>query len=146
MIRAEGHGSLVIVDLEVAEFDHPSQGNALLARQTSLELVVLRRTNIVLVIVAIAGLVATWAMLGTAVAQKAAAPKPQDKLALGEDEVKQLLLLMDTDKNGKIAKQDWMKFMEAEFDRLDKSKNGQLDVKELTQSKLRVSHPVSVGK
>jgi CRISPR/Cas system-associated endonuclease Cas3-HD len=99
-----------------------------------------------LVIVAIAGLVATWAMLGTAVAQKAAAPKPQDKLALGEDEVKQLLLLMDTDKNGKIAKQDWMKFMEAEFDRLDKSTNGQLDVKELMQSKLRVSHPVSVGK
>ena len=146
MIRAEGHGSFVIVDLEVAEFDHPSQGNALLARQTSQELVVLRRTNIVLVIVAIAVLVATWAMLGTAVAQKAAAPKPQDKLALGEDEVKQLLLLMDTDKNGKIAKQDWMKFMEAEFDRLDKSKNGQLDVKELTQSKLRVSHPVSVGK
>jgi hypothetical protein len=107
---------------------------------------VLRQTNIVLVIVAIAGLVASWAMLGTAVAQKAAAPKPQDKLALGEDEVKQLLLHMDTDKNGKIAKQDWMKFMEAEFERLDKSKNGQLDVKELTQSKLRVSHPVSVGK
>jgi hypothetical protein len=146
VIRAEGHGSFVSVDLEVAEFDHPSQGNALLARQTSQELVVLRRTNIVLVIVAIAGLVATWAMLGTAVAQKAAAPKPEDKLALGEDEVKQLLLLMDADKNGKIAKQDWMKFMEAEFDRLDKSKNGQLDVKELTQSKLRVSHPVSVGK
>ena len=146
MIRAQGRGSFVIVDLEVAEFDHPSQGNALLARQTSQELVVLRRTNIVLVIVAIAGLVATWAMLGTAVAQKAAAPKPQDKLALGEDEVKQLLLLMDTDKNGKIAKQDWMKFMEAEFDRLDKSTNGQLDVKELMQSKLRVSHPVSVGK
>jgi hypothetical protein len=23
VIRAEGHGSLVIVDLEVAEFDHP---------------------------------------------------------------------------------------------------------------------------
>jgi hypothetical protein len=146
VIRAQGRGSFVIVDLEVAEFDHPSQGNALLARQTSQELVVLRRTNIVLVIVAIAGLVATWAMLGTAVAQKAAAPKPQDKLALGEDEVKQLLLLMDTDKNGKIAKQDWMKFMEAEFDRLDKSTNGQLDVKELMQSKLRVSHPVSVGK
>ena len=52
----------------------------------------LRRTNIVLVI---AVLVATWAMLGTAVAQKAAAPKPQDKLALGEEEVKQLLLLID---------------------------------------------------
>jgi hypothetical protein len=94
----------------------------------------------------IAALVATWAMLGTAVAQKAAAPKPQDKLTLGEGEVKQLLLLMDTDKNGKISKQEWMKFMEAEFDRLDKGKNGQLDAKELTQSKLRVSHFVGVGK
>jgi CRISPR/Cas system-associated endonuclease Cas3-HD len=106
----------------------------------------LRHTNIVLVIVVIAVLVATWAMLGTAVAQKAATPKPQDKLALGEAEVKQLLLLMDTDKNGKISKQEWMKFMEAEFDRLDTSKSGELDIKELTQSKLRVSRFTTVGK
>jgi hypothetical protein len=106
----------------------------------------LTRRNIVRVIVAIVVLVAIWAMLGTVVAQKAAAPRLQDKLALGEPEVTQLLLLMDTDKNGKISKQEWMKFMEAEFDRLDKDKKGQLDVKELTQSKLRVSHPVSVGK
>src|SRR5271169_4661233 len=73
-------------------------------------------------------------MLGTAVAQKAATPKPQDKLALGEAEVKQLLLLMDTDKSGKISKQEWMKFMEAEFDRLDKDKKGELDRNELLQS------------
>jgi CRISPR/Cas system-associated endonuclease Cas3-HD len=106
----------------------------------------LRHANIVLVIVVIAVLVATWAMLGTAVAQKAATPKPQDKLALGEAEVKQLLLLMDTDKNGKISKQEWMKFMEAEFDRLDTSKSGELDIKELTQSKLRVSRFTTVGK
>jgi hypothetical protein len=106
----------------------------------------LTRRNIVRVIVAIVVPVATWAMLGTVVAQKAAAPKPQDKLALGEPEVTQLLLLMDTDKNGKISKQEWMKFMEAEFDRLDKDKKGQLDIKELTQSKLRVSQPVNVGK
>jgi|SRR5271167_4823630 len=105
-----------------------------------------RHTSIVLVIGVMAVLVATWAMLGTAVAQRAATPKPQDKLALGEAEVKQLLLLMDTDKNGKISKQEWMKFMEAEFDRLDKSKSGELDVKELTQSKLRVSHFTNVGK
>jgi hypothetical protein len=32
-------------------------------------------------------------MLGTAVAQKAAAPKAQDKLALAEEEDKELLLL-----------------------------------------------------
>jgi Ca2+-binding EF-hand superfamily protein len=101
------------------------------------------RTNIVRVLVVLA---ATWAMPGAAVAQKVAVPKPQDKLALGENEVKQLLLLIDTDENGKISKQEWIKFMEAEFDRLDKDKKGQLDTKELTQSKLRVSHPVSVGK
>jgi hypothetical protein len=39
-----------------------------------------------------------------------------------------------------------MKFMEAEFDRLDKDKKGQLDIKELKQSKMRASHPVSLGK
>jgi len=66
----------------------------------------LRRTNIVWFIVGIAVLVATWAMLGTAVAQRPATPKPEDKLALGEPKVKQLLLLMDTDKNGKISKQE----------------------------------------
>jgi EF hand len=106
----------------------------------------LKRTNIVLVIVAIVVLVATWGMLGTAVAQRQAVPKSQDKLALGEDEVKQLLLLIDTNKSGKISKQEWMKFMEAEFDRLDKDKTGELDAKELTQSKLRVSQFVTVGK
>jgi len=102
----------------------------------------LRRANIVSVIVAM-----TCALLGTAVAQtKAGVPRAQDKLALGEDGVKQLLLLIDTDKKGKISKQEWMRFMEAEFERLDKLKSGELDVKELTQSKLRVSHFVSVGK
>src|ERR1035438_9207433 len=104
----------------------------------------LKRTNIVFVIVVIAVLVATWAMLGTAVAQtKAAVPKPQDRLALAEGEVKQLLLLMDTNKNGKISKQEWMKFMEAEFERLDKDKRGVLDVNELAQSKLRGNYFIS---
>jgi|SRR5271170_1892397 len=97
-------------------------------------------------IVVIAVLVATWAILGTAVAQKASVPKTQDKLALGEDEAKQLLLLIDVDKSGKISKHEWMKFMEAEFDRLDVKKNGELDVRELAQSRVRVSHPSNVGK
>ena len=105
----------------------------------------MRRTNIVLVILVIAVLVATWATPGTA-RQKAATPKAQNKLALGEDEVKQLLLLMDTDKNGKVSKQEFMKFMEAEFDRLDKDKSGDLDVKELAQSQLRASNFSYVGK
>jgi EF hand domain-containing protein len=89
----------------------------------------MRRTNIVLIILVIAVLIATWALPGTAVAQRQSVPKPQDKLALGEDEVKQLLLLMDTDKNGRVSRHEFMKFMEAEFDRLDKDKSGDLDVK-----------------
>jgi len=104
------------------------------------------RPNVLWIVVFIAMFALAAATLRTGVAQKAAAPKPQDKLILGEKEVKQLLLLIDTDKSGKISKQEWMKFMEAEFDRLDKGKNGQLDVKELTQSRLRVSHFTSVGK
>ena len=106
----------------------------------------LKRTSIGWVMAAIVVLVATWAMLGTAAAQKAAVPKPQEKLSLGDEEVKQLLLLMDSDKNGKISKQEWMKFMEAEFDRLDTAKNGQLDIKELRQSRFRVRPFASVGK
>ena len=52
-----------------------------------------------------------------------------------KEHVRQLLLLMDTDKSGKISKHEWMKFMEAEFDRLDKNKTGELDPQELLQSK-----------
>jgi hypothetical protein len=95
---------------------------------SELESIMLRRMNVVWLIVLVIGvlavLVASWATLGTAAAQKQAVTKPQDKLALGEPEVVQLLLLIDTDKNGKISKEEWMKFMEAEFDRLDKSKDG----------------------
>jgi hypothetical protein len=63
-------------------------------------------------------------MVGTAVAQEAALPKVQDRLALGEPEVKQLLPLMDTDKNGKIFKKEFRSFVEQEFERLDKDKLG----------------------
>lgn len=66
-------------------------------------------------------------------------------VALGADEVKQLLALMDTDKNGKISKAEFMKFMEAEFDRLDTDKSGELDAKELTKSLVRPSKG-AVGK
>jgi Ca2+-binding EF-hand superfamily protein len=82
--------------------------------------------------------------MGPAMAQKAT-PKTTDKAALAESEVKQLLLLIDTDKNGKISKQEFMNFMQAEFDRLDTDKSGELDTKELAQSQLRVSRP-AVGK
>ena len=95
---------------------------------------------------AIAVFGATWAMPGTAVAQKQPGPVPQDKLALGEDEVEQLLLLMDTDQNGRISKPEWMKFMSDEFDRLDTDKSGELDVREIAQSRLRATRILNTGK
>jgi EF hand len=98
------------------------------------------RTSIMFVVIVTAVLVASGAVLGTAVAQKASPPKPQDNLALGEGEVKKLVLLMDTDNDGKVSKQEFMGFMEAEFDRLDKKKEGKLDVKELTQQPTRGFH------
>jgi Ca2+-binding EF-hand superfamily protein len=61
------------------------------------------------------------------------APKPQDKFVQANENVKQLLLLLDADKNGKVSKREWMAFMEAEFNKLDRDGNGELDQKELMQ-------------
>ena len=66
--------------------------------------------------------------------------KHQDTVALGHDKAIELLLVMDTDKDGKVSKQVWMKFMEAEFDRLDQDKKGELDPRKLQRSSLSVSH------
>ena len=57
-----------------------------------------------------------------------------------------MLLLVGGDKNGKITKQEWMNFMEAEFDRLNKNKSGELDAQELARSRLSVSPFARVGK
>ena len=97
-----------------------------------------KRTNVALMVAVIAIITAAGAVFLTSAAQ--AADKPKDKVALGEADVKQLLLLMDADKNGKISKDEYMRYMQAEFERLDKDKNGELDVKELTQSEFRVTH------
>ena len=83
----------------------------------------------------------TGVVAPTAAAEKA---EKEKKLAIATEAAKQLLLAMDTDKNGKISKQEWMTFMEAEFERLDTNHDGELDIKELTESRMRV-HPF-VGK
>lgn len=95
---------------------------------------------------AAAGFFAIIAIVETAAfAQKSSVPKTQNGPRLNADEVQQLLVLMDTNKDGKITKQEWMTFMAAEFDRLDKDHSGDLDAKDLEQSRLRVSRPFSTA-
>jgi len=107
---------------------------------------------IAVLLAAAALLETTVAQVATTVSQKVSPQPPKeaqapDKLELGEQDVKELLRLMDTDKNGKISKAEWMKFMSEEFDRLDKDKSGELDPEELKQSRVNVSHEFTrVGK
>jgi Ca2+-binding EF-hand superfamily protein len=91
-------------------------------------------------------LVAALFMSGPFAQNKAAVPEAQYRQGLNDDEVKLLFFLMDTDRNGKISKQEWMTFMSAEFDRLDTDKSGDLDPKELAQLSLRKSTFSSSGK
>lgn len=103
--------------------------------------------NRLVILFVVAPLLAIGLMLGTVLAQsKQAVPKQQNKQELTDAQVKQLLLLMDTDKNGKISKQEWMNFMSGEFDRLDTQKTGELSPKELAESKLQASRFATVGK
>ena len=97
-----------------------------------------RPTHTTWLIAILTVLFATGILLTTAAAQKASVPKAQDRLTMGEEEVRQLLQLMEPNQKGMVSKQEYMKFMEAEFDKLDINKDGELDVKELTQSKYSV--------
>jgi hypothetical protein len=97
--------------------------------------------KIILILLAIAAMVAAGTRTGTAIAAQNTSAVPDTKgkeknLAIGEAEAKQLLLLMDQDQSGKVSKKEFMSFMEAEFQRLDVNKDGELDVKELTESRL----------
>jgi Ca2+-binding EF-hand superfamily protein len=99
----------------------------------------MNRRNLLLALMGTTGAVAV-----NAVAQKTTGAKPQDKVALASSDVKELLLLMDADNNGKISKKEWMSFMEAEFNQLDREGKGELDLKELAQSRLAAKHDSSM--
>jgi hypothetical protein len=98
------------------------------------------------VVLTIAALAAISAISGNGAEQGQTLPKPPDKQTVRADQVKQLLLLMDTDKNGKISKEEWLALMAAEFDRLDKDKSARLDVKEIAPYALRARHFADMGK
>jgi len=101
----------------------------------------MKRRNAVAALLGLPGV-----MMGTALAQKAATPKPQNSLALGEPYVRELLALMATSKNGKISKREFMRFMEAEFARLDKENIGELDPIALTQLRSESRRFAEAGK
>jgi len=96
------------------------------------------------IVLAIVAMVAFVTTLGPTVAtaqvqSTSASPDSKQKeknLTAGEIEAKRLLLLMDRDQSGKVSHQEFMSFMEEEFKRLDLNKDGELDVQELTQSRL----------
>jgi hypothetical protein len=67
------------------------------------------------------------------IASTAASGASQRTLNAGEKRVEELLRLMDKDKNGKVSKQEFLDFMSAEFDRVDKDQNGELTTEELSQ-------------
>jgi hypothetical protein len=103
------------------------------------------RQKIVVPALVVAAMVAAGTRVETARAQNAAAQTPsaaqdskqkEKNLEVGVVEASRLVLLMDRDQNGKVSKREFMSFMEEEFQRLDINKDGELDVKELTQSRL----------
>ena len=64
------------------------------------------------------------------------------KLEVALSPTVRLLQLMDTDKNGKVSKQEFLHFMEAEFDFADKNHDGELDPKELAHLVQGLHHPI----
>ena len=95
-------------------------------------------------IVATAVFFSAGCIITIVVAADAPAAADRTKLAAGLTPVAQLLQLMDTDKNGKISKEEFVKYMEAEFDYADKNKDGQLDPVELNNLVHRLTHPASM--
>jgi hypothetical protein len=89
--------------------------------------------NLLTAIRLLAVIIATYAVAPSS-AQKANVPIQQDVVALAQPKVMEVLPLMDTDRNGKISKKDFMNLMDAVFDRLDKDKKGELDPRQFRQS------------
>jgi hypothetical protein len=56
-----------------------------------------------------------------------------DKIESGLVETKQLLFLMDKDKDGRVSHIEFTRFMEEEFERLDVNHDGYLDLNELSK-------------
>jgi hypothetical protein len=58
-------------------------------------------------------------------------------LTAGEEWTGRLLGLMDEDKNGVVSKEEFLRFMSKEFDRLDANRNDQLEHREIMRAMCR---------
>jgi hypothetical protein len=79
---------------------------------------------------------AMFALAQTAPPPAGDAKQKEKNVVAGEVEAKRLLLLMDRDSSGKVSHKEFIAFMEEEFQRLDVNKDGELDVAELTRTRL----------
>ena len=68
--------------------------------------------------------------LAVGVISTSAIAQSKNTKATATRDVRQLLQLMDKDKNGTVSKQEFMDFMSRTFDRLDVNKSGQLEQEE----------------
>jgi predicted nucleotidyltransferase len=106
-----------------------------------------RRKRVVVLIISALFIIGT--MVGTAAAQREndMPPITEHKAIVDarRNEAKRMMLLMDTNKDGKVSKEEWMGFMEREFDRLDTNHDGFVDVKDMEKSQFQVRHG-AVGK
>jgi len=59
--------------------------------------------------------------------------------AAANADVRQLLLLMDKDKNGSVSRDEFLQYMSEALDRLDVNKSGQLERNELANAKFPFS-------
>jgi len=96
----------------------------------------MNRRNLLAVLTATAA-----ALAGKSFAQMTtASPKSPNLPYIAEQNAKEIMLLMDTDKDGRISKKEWMDFMSKEFDRLDTNHDGYIDQKDLLATVIRVQH------
>ena len=65
-------------------------------------------------------------LVAAVIASTAAFAVSKRTWSAGARDVQNLIRLMDQDKNGVVSKEEFMQFMEAEFDRLDVDKSGGL--------------------
>jgi uncharacterized membrane protein YdfJ with MMPL/SSD domain len=108
-----------------------------------------KRPKIVWIVLVIAAMFVVGALVRSAMAQEHDMPPASENRSVAiarERAAKQLLLLMDRNKDGKVSKEEWMSFMGAEFDRLDTNHDGFVDAKDMEKSQVQPSHFAKAGK